>query len=249
MTRSRVGSERRGIVRIRRAADHAEDVHQVVDDAVDAAVDRRAAQQRSQRTALAERDARPGVAARGHDRGQAAHALRMLRRQHLRDHAAHRCADDVSLVDTGRVEYRDGITGHVRQVVRRAHLHPHQHASHRRADIGHRQVHEARGATGFAIIEQHHPVTVSDQRIDELLGPHGGRHAEAHDQQEWTTRRVACDAVLQTDSIPLCNRHGRSSSYLPSVTSAGNGASAAGTALSNSTSNSSTWLAMGPCAP
>jgi hypothetical protein len=37
------------------------------------------------------------VARGGHDRGQAQHALRKFRRQHLRDHAAHRGADDVGL--------------------------------------------------------------------------------------------------------------------------------------------------------
>src|SRR5262249_53915068 len=44
--------------------------------------------------------------------------LRVIRRHNLGDHAAHRGADDVSLLDAQGVEQADGIPGHVTDRVR-----------------------------------------------------------------------------------------------------------------------------------
>jgi len=66
-----VRSQVRGVLQEAGAADDPEQVHQVVDDPVDVrGIVRRTTQQGTQCARLAQRDLRPGVPGRGHDRRQ-----------------------------------------------------------------------------------------------------------------------------------------------------------------------------------
>jgi len=66
-----VRSQDRGVLQEAGAADDPEQVHEVVDDAVDVrGIVRWTTQQCTQRARLAQRDLRPGVPGRGHDRRQ-----------------------------------------------------------------------------------------------------------------------------------------------------------------------------------
>jgi hypothetical protein len=82
---------------------------------------------RSARSARRACDAPARVAGRRHDRRQARRALRVTRGDDLRDHPAHRHADQVRLGDLKRVEQSRGVGGHVVERVGRAHRQPQPH--------------------------------------------------------------------------------------------------------------------------
>ena len=57
------------------------------------------------------------IARRGHDRGQRTHPLRKRDRDFLRDHAAHRGADQMRRLDAERIHQPDRVFGHVAQFI------------------------------------------------------------------------------------------------------------------------------------
>ena len=85
-------------------------------------------QDRAQRAARAERDPRGWVAGRRHDRRKRQHPIRMSCGQHLRDHAAHRSADDMRTRHADRTQQGGRIVGHVVERIGRPHRQPQQRA-------------------------------------------------------------------------------------------------------------------------
>jgi len=122
---------------------HAAHEQQVVDRLVDGRVVRRALQQRAQCPRLAERDARPWIARRGHDRRQGPDPLRILRGEDLGDHAAHRDAGHVRTLDAGRIEDDPRVLRHVGEVVRRRDRSAQQRARHRAGNVRHAGIRQA----------------------------------------------------------------------------------------------------------
>jgi hypothetical protein len=111
------------------------------------------------------------IADRGHDRRHAGEAFRMLDRHRLHDHAAHRRADDVRLLDAEVVEQTDRIVAHVAQRVRhRRHIGAGEHRLHHRHRIDLLPVERGRQAA-VAIVEAHHVTTVRGDQLAEPAGP------------------------------------------------------------------------------
>lgn len=205
-----------GLLREPRAADDPEQVHEVVDDAVDVVrVVRRAPQQGAQRPWFAQRDLRTGIAGRGHDRGQRQHAFGRGRRQDLRDHAAHRGADDVGLRHARGIEHRECIHRHVAQLVGCGDLAPEQRADDRAGNVRHGLVGEPRRAAAVPVVERDHPEPVLEERRHELVGPHRRGHAEAHDQQQGRAPSGPAHLVLEPQPVDLGVRHGSAAPTWP----------------------------------
>ncbi len=115
----------------------------------------------------------------------------MTGREHLRDHPAHRRADDVRAPDAQRIEDPGGVLRHVVQRVRRVDRQAHQRAHHRDLRAVPARAARATGAAGIAVVEADDAQAVLDEALDELVGPRGGRHRKSHDQQHRRSGRVA----------------------------------------------------------
>ena len=124
-------------------------------------------------------------AGRGAGQDQGAHALAVVERQVLGDHAAHRCADDVCALDAGGVEHRHGVVGQA------AHREPSPHR---------------RGASRTAVVEQDHPVLAGQPRQQPVPKARAG--AEAHDQHDGVSGRVRLERSLLAPGDPSVARAG-----------------------------------------
>jgi hypothetical protein len=106
----------------------------------------------------------------------------MVSGDNLRDHPAHRRADDVGAVDVERIRQPDDIARHVGEAIGRPHRHPQSGACHERgrgepSDRGH-----FRRQGGVAVVETNDTEASAHQPVAEFVGPCGELHAEAHDQ-------------------------------------------------------------------
>jgi hypothetical protein len=148
---------------------------------------------------LARRLARFGnaaVARGGHDGSQALHPLREFCRQHLRDHAAQRGADDMRALQPEPVHQADGVAGHVRQGIGRAYRQAQRGGGHGQQQVAALLPRDTAGQPGVAVVEADHAVAARHQRLAEAVGPVRELHAEAHDQHDGRPGRVAQRFVL-----------------------------------------------------
>ena len=99
--------------RVRRRADRRPGLHRALDGLLPGALGR--AEQHGKQPRVLPPDRAP--AGRRHDRHEGEHAIAVLERQCLGDHAAHRDPRDVGLVDAEMVEQPDRVVGHVAQRV------------------------------------------------------------------------------------------------------------------------------------
>ncbi len=173
---------------------HARDVGRIV----------RAVQDRAQRPRPRHRHER--VAARGHDRCKARHAIRMARRENLRHHAAQRHADNVRLRNPERVEKSRDVVCHVREIVGRVDLEAHHRPRHRHR---HRRVvglGNALREPAVAIVEAKHAQPRLHEAVDECVRPEDERHAETHHQDH--RGGAGFSALLVGEGNPV-RRYGR----------------------------------------
>ena len=195
--------------RVPAGSDHAEHPDQVIDHRLGIRRVGGPAQQRLARPAARPRDA--PVAARGHDRSEAKHALREARRQHLRDHAAHRGADDVRAHDSQAVQQADGIAGHVFQRIGRAHRQAERRGSHGQQQVAALASRRAPRKAAIAIVEAHDAVAARHQAAAEVVRPARQLHAQPHDEQDGRLPRVAERLVFDVRfslGAWRCGRHG-----------------------------------------
>jgi hypothetical protein len=122
--------------------------------------------------------------------------------EHLRDHPAHRRADDVRPVDPKMVEEAAGVFGHVDERVR------HRAAAPERVpdDAGvHRPVGllpgHLRRQADVAVVVADHPKPALDQQLAEPVRPHRQLRTDAHDEQDGRACRVAEVLVEQLDRV------------------------------------------------
>jgi hypothetical protein len=129
-------------------------------------------------------------------------------RERLRDHAAHRRADDVRARDAEAVHQRDRVGCHVAQRVGRLDL----AAGHRRHEH-HRQVRHAvvpqpRGLADVAVVEAHDVEAARGEILAEGFIPQDHLRAETHDEHERRIALVPEGLVLELDSVGGDLRHG-----------------------------------------
>ena len=189
------------------AADHAEHAGVVLDQRLGVAGAGRAREDRAQRARLAHGDAHARVARRRHDGREARDALRIQRRDVLRDHPAHRHADEVRALDAERVEQADGVRGHVVQRVRSGHLASQQRAGDRHPQVGQASAGDLARVAAVAIVEADHPEAGGDESVDEGVRPRDARHPETHDQQDRRRADVAEALVVELDTPHRRARH------------------------------------------
>ena len=134
------------------------------------------------------------VLARGARERERTHALGMHHADDLRDHAAHRRADDVRALDALGVEHRDRVGGHADEVVRAG----------RRIRV-----------PGAAIVGRDATVTTTERAA--LQRPTAVIHAETLDHQDGRTVAATPRAVRDLDAI-VGNRR-RHCSRLPALRS------------------------------
>ncbi len=194
-----------GIRRIRRAADHVHHVHQVVGHRVDVVRLLRAMQDGAQRPRPRHRGER--VAASGHDRGEAQDPVGPACRQHLRHHAAERCAHHVRLADLQRIEEADHVLRHVRERVGRLHRDAHDGARHGDGDRRVRSFLHALRQTAIAIVQAHHVVAGLHQPVDERVGPEDEGHSQSHHQHHGCGAGAAARLVGDRDPVRLQRGH------------------------------------------
>ncbi len=110
----------------------------------------------------------PGIAAARHDGCQRFYPLRMSDCQQLRNHAAHRRADDVRRSDPEGIEHAGGIVCHVVERIRRIQADA-KNVVHRVAQPA-RRAHavELGGQADVAVVEAHDVVAVACQRIAKI---------------------------------------------------------------------------------
>ena len=131
---------------------------------------------------------RPGLrhlraAGGGHDGDEALHPLRVVDRDELRDHPAHRGAGDMGAVDPERPEEGGGVGRHVVEAVGRRHGPAGSGLRDDRAEVGRAERVEMGGPAGVAVVEPDHPKALGRQAQTERIRPvHHGRH-DAHDQE------------------------------------------------------------------
>ena len=134
---------------------------------------------------------------RGHDRRQRQHAVAVVDRQGLADHAAHRHADDVDAVETEVVEQPDGVDGEVVDRVRRP------AAAERGADdvaLGDPVLAQLRRATGIPVVVPDDEETTIGQHLAERRIPPVHGAAETHDQQDRRVVGLAERLVAEVDA-------------------------------------------------
>ena len=121
----------------------------------------------------------------GHDQPQRRQPFGMAGRQHLRDHPAHRCADDVGTFDAEVVQQALYVVRPCRRACRAPDCGgPVTIAHHPRVDraVSALTVH-LRRQPGVAVVEPDDPIALLDQLTAEPVGPHRQLRADAHDQQ------------------------------------------------------------------
>jgi hypothetical protein len=167
----------------------------------------------AQRLPASERDPALGVAAVRHDGSEAQDSLRVLRGEHLPDHAAHRGAHDVHALEPERVEQPDGVGRHVLETVGRRDRPAQQRPADGAKDVRHRHALEAGRAAAVAVVEGDDAQALVHQGLHELVGPEGRGHAEPHDQQQRRRGGVATQLVVDRQAVGLERGHGRSAAF------------------------------------
>ena len=123
----------------------------------------------------------------------------------LRDHAAHRRADDVGRVDLQVVEQRGGVVGHVLQRVDRRAAQAEERAHHPRQQrsagvlAGH-----LGGQADVAVVVADDPQALVDELLAEPLAPQQQLRTEAHDEQHRRVVRVAHVLVVDVEVARAC---------------------------------------------
>ena len=145
------------------------------------------------------------------DAGQRPHPRRVLDGDRLRDHAAHRHADEVRGLQTEVVEQRDGVAGQVGHRVRRPRATGREGAhqlvaADRRRDPGR--------PAGVAVVVAHDVEAGACQLLAERLVPPRHRAAQPHHQEQRLVVGVAEGLVAELDLVAdrgaeLVGRDGR----------------------------------------
>ena len=165
----------------------------------------RRAEQHRHRFAVARRQVPPSRG--GHDRNEALHPLGMVDRDQLRDHAAHRGADDMGALRPERIDKSDRVIGHVVERVGNVRPLPRHHLRHQRARVRRRQGSEMSRLAGVAVVEPDHPKALAGKPSAKRLRPQDELGGEAHDQQD---ERIAVPPealVFDVDSVGSDLRH------------------------------------------
>ena len=131
----------------------------------------------------------------------------MLGGDDLRDHAAHRRADDMGGADAQSVHQPDRVARHVVEGVGRPHRQMEEGARHHpaRPEAAGRR-HPGRQAD-VAIVEAHDPEAAGGQALAERIRPGHELHAEAHDEQDRRGVRRPELLVLDGDPVRLDRAH------------------------------------------
>jgi hypothetical protein len=124
----------------------------------------------------------------------------------LRDHPAHRRADDMRPPDAEMVEQRHAVRRHVGEAVGAAHRQADRRLDEHPFEVRHAGRGEARRQADIAIVVADGAKAVIVQRRDELVGPERKLSAEPHHQQD--RRRPARPLVLisDVDAVDPCLR-------------------------------------------
>src|SRR5581483_2583981 len=130
----------------------------------------------------------------GHDRDQAAHAVGVLGREGLGDHAAHGDADRVYGLEIERLDQPGRVSRHVVEVVLFSHEASGEELSHAGRAVG-----GVGGAADVAIVESDDVKAPVDEAADKRLGPGGQLLAEAHDQEQRGLAGVTDALTAQRD--------------------------------------------------
>ncbi len=134
-----------------------------------------------------------------HDGGERNDPRAMFDRNVLRDHPAHRCSDDVSLVDAEMIEQSDRVERHVGQRVRNWwHRKIGEGGRHDRVDIDAHAVKFRRQAT-ITIVEPDDVKTSIDQSGTETVGPADHLGHETHHQKNRRMTQIAQLFVFEFD--------------------------------------------------
>src|SRR5262249_17790276 len=128
---------------------------------------------------------------------------RKVRGNGLGDHAPHRGADDVGLLDARRVQQADSIPGHVTDRVRRRCRLARRERLGDRLPIGRAGGIELRREADVAVVEDDDPVAPLHQLLAEFDGPLGELAVRAHDQQDGLAILGAEALVGDRDAVRL----------------------------------------------
>ena len=143
-----------------------------------------------------------GIAGRRHDRGQRTHALGIADGDFLRDHAAHRGADDMGGGNAERIHQARRRRRPCRsKLVRRGDRHA-QKAQFE--DFAKRRGPAARHAAGFsdvAIVEADDAKSARGEFADRIRRANGSSARQPHDQHDRLRVRRAEDFVAELDAI------------------------------------------------
>ena len=132
------------------------------------------------------------------DAGQRAHPRRVLDGDRLRDHAAHRHADEVGGLQAEVVEQRDGVAGQVGHRVRRPRTTGREGAHELVAPDRRR---DPRRPAGVAVVVAHDVEARARELLAERLVPPRHRAAQAHHEEQRLVVGVAEGLVAELDLV------------------------------------------------
>ncbi len=131
----------------------------------------------------------------------------MPERERLRDHPAHRRADDVRAADVERFHQPDDVVRHLVQRVRRLDRPAGDERLHRGEDVRNAGVGEDRRPADVAVVEPDDVEAALRESGAERLVPEEHLGTETHDQQHRRRGRVAAGIVLELDVVDAGARH------------------------------------------
>lgn len=153
-----------------------------------------------------------GIARARHDRGERQDPLGMLARHRLRDHAAHRAADDVRPLDGKRIQQADRVGSHVVERVGHVRPPPGHERCGESAEIRHRPGGEMRRAAGVAIIEADHAIAAYRQFLAERHRPADHLCPQPGNQEDRLVGFIAEAFPGEFDSVGVRDVHDEISS-------------------------------------
>ena len=185
--------------RISRAADQAEQAVVMIDQAIQVIRIGGPGQQGS--ADLQGRTRQTARTAVRHHQGQAANPLGVVQSQLLGNHAAHRSAADMSAFQAQRGEDAGRIVGHVAEAVGAAHRPAGQPLQRGQGQIGRPQPVEILAQADVPVVEADDPKALVQHLLHQPPMPGCQLHAQAHDQQQRLTRRLAQVFDLDRDAV------------------------------------------------
>ena len=145
--------------------------------------------------------------ARRHERNHALDPLGIVGGDDLRDHAAHRGADDMRAIDFERVHEPDRVARHVFKAVAWPHRQPQSGAGQHRRRLDRPDRRQFRRQAGVAIVEANDAKAPARQALAEIVWPCGELHAEAHDEHHRRAVARPDRFIFDVDGVGSNNSH------------------------------------------